>query len=264
MSTAGKPLIVSLAGHLLMVAALIWLVGRTPPLPLPAWAPQNTVDVVFVLPQPAPPPIPPPPELTQREPEPPPITEPLQVEPPPPPAVAVKAPPPPPPKPALHRPPPHRALARPERPPPEPRNARPERAPAEPRYAPLPEPRYAPPLQTAALPPMRQPAPPAPVAVPSPTISASYRAELSAWLESHKQYPQSARERGEQGRVMLRFRVARSGRVLNYAVAGSSGYPDLDGAVETMMRGASLPPFPADMITPEIEVTVTVRFALTR
>lgn len=95
-------------------------------------------------------------------------------------------------------------------------------------------------------------------------VTAGYRAELSSWLESHKQYPQTARERGEQGRIVLRFRVARNGRVLSYSVAGSSGYPDLDAAVDTMMRGAVLPAFPAEMAAPEIEVAVTVRFALTR
>jgi protein TonB len=253
MTATGKPLIVSVAGHVLMVAALIWLVGRAPPLVLPETPPQNTVEVAFAMPQPPPPPIPDPPELVLREPEPPSIPEPPLVEPPPPAPVAATEPPPPPPppKPVVHRPPPrpveHRTVARPER--------LPERPP--------PEPRYAPPMQTAALPPMPSPAPP-PVAAPAPTISAGYRTELSSWLESHKQYPQSARERGEQGRVTLRFRVARSGRVLSYAVAGSSGYPDLDAAVDTMMRGASMPPFPADMTTPEIEVTVTVRFALTR
>ena len=206
MTTAGKPLIVSVAGHVILVGALVWLVGRAPPLQLPQLVPQNSVEVAFTLPQPAPPP-----------------------------------------KPVVHRPPvkppvDRRVVEEPQRPP---------------------EPRYAPPMQTAALPPMPAPAPP-PVAAPAPTISAGYRAELSAWLESHKRYPDSARERGEQGRVVLRFHVARSGRVLDYAVAGSSGYPDLDAAVDAMMRGATLPPFPADMAAPEIEVSVTVRFALTR
>ena len=254
MTGTGKPLLASVAGHVLMVGALVWLVGRAPPLALPETAAQNTVEVAFAVPQPPPPPIPDPPGLAQREPEPPPIPVPPLVEPPPPPAPAAASEPlPPPPKPVIHRPPPrppveHRAVARPER--------LPQRPP--------PEPRYAPPMQTVSLPPMPSPAPPPSVAAPAPTISAGYRAELSAWLESHKQYPQTARERGEQGRVTLRFRVARSGRVLSYAMAGSSGYPDLDGAVDTMMRGASMPPFPADMTTPEIEVTVTVRFALTR
>jgi protein TonB len=87
---------------------------------------------------------------------------------------------------------------------------------------------------------------------------------LSAWLESHKRYPDGARSRGEQGRTVLRFRIARSGQVLSYAVVGSSGYPELDGAVDAMMRGAALPPFPADMTASDVEVTVTVRFGLTR
>jgi TonB family protein len=97
---------------------------------------------------------------------------------------------------------------------------------------------------------------------PASTVSPGYRAALSAWLESHNRYPESARQRGEEGRAMLRFRVARSGRVLNYAVVRSTGFPDLDAAVETMMRGARLPPFPADMTVSDVEVSVTIGFDL--
>ena len=61
---------------------------------------------------------------------------------------------------------------------------------------------------------------------------------------------------------MLRFAVDRSGRVLDYAVITSSGYPDLDQSVEEMMRGATLPPFPAEMPQPRMEVSVTIRFSL--
>jgi protein TonB len=95
-------------------------------------------------------------------------------------------------------------------------------------------------------------------------VSAGYRAMLSNWLESHKRYPEGSRSRGEEGRATLRFRVARSGQLLNYALVGTSGHADLDAAVEEMMRGAVLPPFPADMTANDIEVTVTVRFGLTR
>jgi protein TonB len=254
MTASAKPLVASVAGHVLLVGALIWLVGQAPPLQLPPPVPDKPVEVAFAVPQPPPPPIPDPPAID----EPPPIPEPPVVELPPPPlpepppvpvTQAEPPPPPPPPKPVVHRPPPRppaerRVVTQPERPPP--------------------EPRYAPPMQTAALPPTPAPAPPPPIAAAAPTVSAGYRAELSAWLESHKQYPSTARERGEQGRVTLRFRVARNGRVLSYSVAGSSGYPDLDAAVDAMMRGATLPPFPTDMTAPEIEVSVTVRFALTR
>jgi protein TonB len=99
---------------------------------------------------------------------------------------------------------------------------------------------------------------------PAPTISSDYRTLLSGWLESHKRYPEEARQRGEEGRVVLRFRVDRYGRVLNYQVVSSSGYGDLDQAVGNMMRGATMPPFPPSMTEPEIEVSVVIRFGLSR
>jgi TonB family protein len=98
---------------------------------------------------------------------------------------------------------------------------------------------------------------------PAATISADYRGMLSVWLESHKRYPETARQRGEAGRAVLRFRVDRSGRVRDYSIVSTTGYPDLDAAVEAMMRGAILPPFPADMTAPQVEVSITVHFGLT-
>ena len=93
-------------------------------------------------------------------------------------------------------------------------------------------------------------------------VSASYRALLGGWLERHKRYPEQARQRGEEGRAMLQFTIDRSGRVLDFAVIRSSGYPDLDGGVESMMRGALLPPFPTDMPQSNVKVSVTIRFSL--
>jgi periplasmic protein TonB len=63
---------------------------------------------------------------------------------------------------------------------------------------------------------------------------------------------------------VLQFAVARSGRIEQFAVIKSSGYLDLDAAVEEMMRGATLPPFPADMPQSSITVSVTIRFSLER
>jgi protein TonB len=132
-------------------------------------------------------------------------------------------------------------------PPPEPMPA--TAAPVAPRQAPV---------QTAVIP------QPMPAPRPAPVVSGNYRAALSAWLESHKRYPESARSRGEEGRAVLRFRVSHSGQVLNYALVGSTGFADLDASIDAMMRGATLPPFPADMTASDVEVSVTVRFALTR
>jgi periplasmic protein TonB len=103
-----------------------------------------------------------------------------------------------------------------------------------------------------------------PATVPGPDPAANYGAIISAWFESHKYYPESARQRGEEGGVKLRFRVDRFGRVLGYRLLESTGYADLDAGIDQMMRGAELPPFPAGMMQPQIEVSVKLRFNLTR
>jgi protein TonB len=121
---------------------------------------------------------------------------------------------------------------------------------------PAPPPLAAPP-QAAAV---RLPAP----APPPAAISAGYQALLGAWLERHKRYPDAARERGEEGRAVLRFVVDRGGRVTDFAVVESTGHADLDEGLAQMMRGASLPPFPADMPQASVTVRVAVRFSLAR
>ncbi|MBV9554467.1 MAG: energy transducer TonB [Alphaproteobacteria bacterium] len=183
----------------------------------------------------------------------------MVTEPPPPAALAeVSAPPPKPETRPIAKPRPRPAPLPPPQPAAEPAQpiepARPV-VPQRPREAwPLPLSPQAGPPQVAAIPP-----PPA-----SPTISSDYRTVLSGWLESHKRYPEEARQRGEQGRAVLRFRVDRYGRVLDYTVVGSTGFADLDAAVQNMMRGATLPPFPPGMPQSEIEVSVAIRFGLSR
>lgn len=104
---------------------------------------------------------------------------------------------------------------------------------------------------------------PAPAPISGPDATASYRAMISAWLESHKRYPETARQRGEEGSAALRFRIDRSGRVLDYSYS-STGYADLDAGLDEMMRGAQLPPFPPGMTASRIEASLTMRFNLTR
>jgi protein TonB len=103
---------------------------------------------------------------------------------------------------------------------------------------------------------------PAAASLPGPDPAMSYRAMISAWFESHKRYPDSALQRGEEGSVALRFRVDRFGRVVGYTLLTSTGYADLDRDVDQMMRGARLPPFPAGMTAPQIEVSVRIGFSL--
>ena len=255
----------SLAGHAVCLTLLVLFLSANPP-PLQEPIAKGGIEVVFEQPPPPPEPqpeaVPPPPEPPVVAAEPPP-PEPPPPEPPPPPEVppppqpeapvAVSEPPPPPPpvpqkhvvkkvpKPVLR----HQEV-------PQPTQA----------YLPLPQLPAAP---APSAPPQTAMAPtPVPAPVPSPEASAGYRALLSAWLESHKRYPDAARQRGEEGRAVLRFSVDRGGRVLDFAVTSSSGYPDLDQSVEEMMRGASLPPFPAGMPQREMQVSVTIRFSLRR
>lgn len=250
------PLALSLAAHAIVLAALLRLPIPAPRLPPPI---SGGIEVGFARALPKPP-IPaaappkkaapvvlPPPPPVRAEPPPPPL--PL---PPPAPEAAVAVPEP------LPLPPPPKPRVPVRRPPIQPA----ERSPARPVLAPPAAFSAAPaappaPTRQAALAPSRVPAPAAPVAV-----SPGYQALLGEWLNAHKRYPESAREHGEEGRAVLRFAVDRGGRVEQFAVVKSSGHADLDAAIAEMMRGATLPPFPADMPQPRVEVSVTIRFSL--
>jgi protein TonB len=260
------PFALSLAGHATCLMLLALFLSAKP-LPIPQPIAKGGIEVVF---EPAPPKqeaTPPPPESLPPPPEPPVVA----AEPPPP-----EPPPPEPPPPEPPPPQPEAPVAASEPPPPPPPQKHVvKKAPKPvPRYQEMPQPTQAyvpnlPPQLPAApspsAPPQTAMAPtPVPAPVPSPEASAGYRALLSAWLESHKRYPDAARQRGEEGRAVLRFSVDRSGRVLAFAVTSSSGYPDLDQSVEEMMRGANLPPFPAGIAQQEMQVSVTIRFSLRR
>jgi periplasmic protein TonB len=266
------PLAFSVIGHAIGVVLLILLMTQAPPMPEPIA--KGGIEVMFA---PPPPPEPAPVATPPVEPEPPPT--PVETQPPPEPTAEPPPPPPPvvatePPSPAPEAP----VTASPPPPPPPPRKVAVKKPPKPvPRREEMPQPTqaYIPPAPAQPVAPQAPPAPVAPsqtaaattrmpAPVPSPEAVAGYRALLSAWLESHKRYPESAREHGEEGHAVLRFLVDRSGRVLDYAVISSSGYPDLDQSVEEMMRGATLPPFPAGMPEPRMEISVTIRFSLRR
>jgi protein TonB len=257
------PVILSLAGHGVVAALLILFAAqaRRPPEPLekqgievlfnPALAQPQAVLVPDAPIEPSPPPptvaMAPPadqvPALLPAEAPPAPIAE-VPVAPP---DRTVTAMPPPPPKPPVRQKPKFVV-----------RQLEPLRS-----AAPMPRrPAQMPPAAVAAaqFAALRAPA----ASLPGPDPAISYRALISAWFESHKRYPDAARERGEEGSVALRFRVDRSGRVVDYALLTSTGYADLDQGVEQMMRGAQLPPFPAGMTEAQIEIAVKIAFSLMR
>jgi periplasmic protein TonB len=97
----------------------------------------------------------------------------------------------------------------------------------------------------------------------APAVEPSWQASLVRQLQRFKRYPASSQSRNEQGVVLLSFSLDRSGRVLAHSIAKSSGYADLDNEVMAMiMRAEPLPPFPASMTQPRIDLTVPIRFSL--
>ncbi len=263
MSAMRLPVILSLAGHVVVAALLILFATQTRPLPEPlekrgieiAFNPSLAQPQAALMPdapiEPSTPPdvaaVPPEdqmPTLLPAEAPPAPIAE-VPVAPPDRTVTAMT--PPPPPKPAIRQKPKYVVRQ------PEPLRS-PAPAPARPAQTP---PASLAASQYAAL---RGPE----ASLPGPDPAISYRAMISAWFESHKRYPDAARERGEEGSVALRFQVDRFGRVVAYTLLTSTGYADLDQGVDRMMRGAQLPPFPAGMTEPRIEVSVRIAFSLMR
>jgi protein TonB len=259
------PLALSIAGHAVVLALLILFAAATRPSPETAMPGGFEVVLGQPVPEAKPLPVPkalPPQAAAATQPvrpveatEPAPAPAPEVPVPPPDQTAAVTVTPPPRRKPIVREPPKH-VMLRPERP----RAPVAEQTPAPARFAEMNPASVAGAQNSTAV---AASSVAAPATVPRPDATASYQAMISAWLESHKRYPESARERGEEGNAALRFRIDRSGRVLDYSYA-STGYPDLDAGLDEMLRGALLPPFPPGMTASRIEVSLTMRFNLTR
>jgi protein TonB len=97
----------------------------------------------------------------------------------------------------------------------------------------------------------------------APRIEPSWQSSLVRQLQRYKRYPSEAQSRNEQGVVLLSFSLDRNGHVLAHRIARSSGFADLDNEVMAMIKRAEpLPPFPASMPQPQLDLTVPIRFSL--
>jgi len=93
---------------------------------------------------------------------------------------------------------------------------------------------------------------------------ADWRNALSAWIEAHKYYPQEAARNGEDGTVVVRVVVDRSGHVNSVELRDRSGSQWLDLAAQAMFRGAHLPPFPPNTLDPTFTFNLTMHYVLIR
>jgi len=97
----------------------------------------------------------------------------------------------------------------------------------------------------------------------APTVSTSWESDLVKHLQRYKRYPGDAQSHGVEGVVVLAFSVDRTGHVLAHRILRSSGHPDLDAEVMTMIeRAQPLPAFPPSMTQAQLDLTVPIRFSL--
>ena len=103
--------------------------------------------------------------------------------------------------------------------------------------------------ETAPEPPVEAAAPADPV-VAAPTASDAtqrqYLARLLAWLERHREYPATARQRDIEGRAVVRFRLDDTGRLGAHGIERSAGHGILDEAALVTLRRADPMPAPPD------------------
>jgi protein TonB len=116
------------------------------------------------------------------------------------------------------------------------------------------------PAAPAAEPPAPPP-PPRPVASAPSERPADWQSRVLGRLNAVKSYPSSARARRQQGVVLIRFTLDRTGAVLAVALAQSSGFALLDReALALPKRASPLPEPPEDMKGQRIELVVPVEF----
>jgi protein TonB len=97
----------------------------------------------------------------------------------------------------------------------------------------------------------------------SSQVSSTWETTLVKRLNQFKRYPGDAQSRGVEGVVLLSFSVDRAGHVLSHQIVKSSGHPELDAEVTSMIeRAQPLPAFPASMTDDKLDLTVPIRFSL--
>jgi protein TonB len=92
-----------------------------------------------------------------------------------------------------------------------------------------------------------------------------YLAALHAEIERYKVYPLTARRRGWEGEVRVRFLVERDGTVSDVEILSSSGFSVLDeAAAATLQRIRRLPPLPSTLRLSRLRLELPMVYRLTR
>jgi protein TonB len=122
--------------------------------------------------------------------------------------------------------------------------------------------------QAQPTPPSNMPPAPATTAPPRPHTATA--AETNAWhkaifacIQRNKDYPASARARGEKGVVQIAFSIDRQGHLVSSRIAHASGHELLDrAAMETIQKAQPCLPPPPDLPGEAFNFTVPVAFSI--
>ena len=97
-------------------------------------------------------------------------------------------------------------------------------------------------------------------------LGADWLAELSAYVERHKRYPEQAAENNEEGDSTISIVVERDGRVFGRDVdlVRRSGSQFLDMGLMSMFRDKQLPPFPPGAPHDRETIQITMHYYLIR
>jgi periplasmic protein TonB len=90
-----------------------------------------------------------------------------------------------------------------------------------------------------------------------------YFESVRSKINAHKIYPQSARKRRQEGSVVVRFVISKSGRVTAVRVIGGAASPSLcRAATEAIRRAAPFSPIPDLLGKDQVSTRITIHFKL--
>ena len=91
----------------------------------------------------------------------------------------------------------------------------------------------------------------------------SYLSTIKKKIEPLWHYPQSARERGLQGKLALYFSIVRDGRLVKLEVLSTSGHPLLDNqALEAVQGAAPYHPLPETLRIARLNIHATFEYRM--